>query len=215
MRAKFGGSGGLGGGMSMGGIGSAPANSSSGYSSGELLSTLGGGLSSAASGLSSAAGTAGWLLSSAKESAKSYVASRRSGAPGEPEEPLSTDLSDLLGGQDRLDEPPQRASPFANASRTSSTGSCVGMPAAAPAAPPPVGDDFFSDKAWGAAPSADASRAAAAETTTLMAEAAAPPPSVHYSGGIGSSTPSRRKVAAVKVKADDAGWDDWGDAGKW
>ena len=59
-------------------------------------------------------------------------------------------------------------------------------------------------------PPAEALAATSATAAVALAPAApAAPVSVHY-GGASSATPTRRKVAAVKVAAD-KGWDDWGD----
>ena len=69
MRAKFGASGGLNGGVRMGGIGSSNGGGG-GVSSSDLLSSLGGGLTTAASGAS-------WLFGKAADSASSKRADAR------------------------------------------------------------------------------------------------------------------------------------------
>jgi hypothetical protein len=195
MRAKFGKSGGLNGGVSMGGIGSSPAGGGGGYGFGESLSSIG---SNASWLLGKAADAAGDL----KESAKSAAASARErvqertnssssigsyggygggdGPPGAMREG-STDLSDLLGGCD-LD-----------AARTQPGRS----PAAKVGSGRAVADDW-GDDGWGASPVAKAAPPPAAPVVTAVAPVApATPVSVHF-GGANGATPNKKKVAAAK-----------------
>ena len=211
MRAKFGASGGLNGGVRMGGIGSSNGGGG-GVSSSDLLSSLGGGLTTAASGASwlfgKAADSASSAVSSARESLQqraSFDASRdlghlsRRGGGGNGVPEGSRDLSDLLGGVG-LDAP---AEPSATSSPPG--GRTVGRANGQGAAPDASWDD--EDESWGA-PGGGMEPNAAAEGSTAVA-----PASGHYAGA-SSATPNKRKVAAVKVKGGDKAWDDWGED-KW
>jgi len=203
MRAKFGGSGGLNGGMRMGGIGSNAAMGSGG--SAEFLSSSASALgSSASAGLSSLASASSWLIgSAASKAAEVYsTVSEKTSYSGTADVGMSfarernhscgdhsvlegsRDLSDLLGGpkDDARPSPPQpKATPPAP------------PPKALPEPPPRMEDD------WGA--SWGASSATSAPTPTKQVHVTSP------SGMVG-----RRKVAAAK--ADPSSWDDWGDD-KW
>lgn len=214
MRAKFGASGGLNGGVRMGGIGSdAPGAGRS--SSGELLSKLGSAATSAGWLLGSAAAAAASAAASAKDSAKEKLASAResyrqpqgafdtsglaslsrNGSSGRGVED-STDISDLLGacGLDRA--------------ASSASASAQPLKSAAPAAGAAAAraDHWGGDDSWGAAPAITAPTVPADALPPLTKAAPA-----HYSGGGGGGV-ARRKVAAVKASSD--GWDDWGND-KW
>jgi len=197
MRAKFGGSGGLSGGMRMGGVGSG-GNTGGGAS--ELLSSLG---TSAAGGLSSLAGNASWLLGSAAETASALAATVSEKAKGsgqrEPdqEDEYSRDISDLLGSATVQD-----------------------LPQKPPASRPAVQDD-----GWNGSWDAPAPKSASLPKPAIndgwngswdvpAPTTPAPAPSTHVAiTPAGASTGGRRKVAAAKV-AKDSSWDDWGDD-KW
>jgi len=219
MRAKFGGSGGLNGGMHMGGIGSGGSGSGGGgWGLGGSLSALGGSLSSLAA-------TAVDAASVVKEVAKNKVVNVREslqekasfdagrdlahlsarGSGGALEG--SKDLSDLLGGCsfDQQDSRPSAAPP---AAVSNGFGRSV-----------PASNGWDDDDAWGGTPAAskpakptfpsDISDGAIMAAPAAPVAPAAPPSAVHFSGATGA-TP-KKKVAAVK---SDAKWDDWGDD-KW
>ena len=184
----------------MGGVGSSPAGGGGGYSSGELLSSLGGGLSSllgkAADGASSVRSAVSSARDVLQERASFDLARdmghlQRGGNNCAPEG--SRDLSDLLGGCDLDQMPPPPA-------------------AAAPNGRSVATDDGWGDDSWGEPPSAAAKAPPTPGCAPAAATISAMPTSVHYSGASGA-TPSRRKVAAAKVK-NDSSWDDWGDD-KW
>ena len=205
MRAKFGASGGLNGGVRMGGIGSNASSGGSGGSGAELLSSLG---SSASAGLGALASTSSWLVGSAAEKAVAVystvtdkaatLASQRAGdsattSVGKGFDVSSSDISDLLGSS-HIDD----ARPPARAPST-------------PSRPLPqprqvVGDDFFNDTTWESSSAARTAAPAVLPTTPAPALV-----STHHvatpSGVVG-----RKKVAANKVS--DSSWDDWGDD-KW
>jgi len=202
MRAKFGASGGLGGSIRMGGIGSSPIASDRNRSaSGELLT-------SGLSALGSAASSAGWLLGSAASSAaaaavtaKDKISSARgmirqpsafsasdvahlqhtSGSPSCVEG--SSDISDLLGGFEREE--------------TAASGH---VPSVAPASTPALSS--VSDLA----PSQNDNRIGDGWGVTPPSLPSAAPTLGHFSSGSGSGVVVRRKVAAVKGSSD--GWDD-------
>jgi hypothetical protein len=213
MRQKFGGSGGLSGGMRMGGLGSQP---NAGGSGSNLLSSVGSGLSSVAGIGAGVAGLGIGLLSAAGGKAKDAVHSARESVQGKASFDMadishlpkrsgvegSTDLSDLLGST--LDEGPP---PVKEVS------------AKAPPARAAAFDDAWDEDSWDAptkpssVPQPVVPAAATAERAGLALEASQPAPSVHYSGGGGGTggTGRVRKVAAVKAKGDDKSWDDFGD----
>ena len=216
MRAKFGASGGLNGGVRMGGVGSNCSSGGGSWGISDSLSSLGGSLSSLTATVADVASVvkdvAKNKIVSARESVSDKVSfdamrdlshlSARGGGGGGGGGGMegSRDLSDLLGGCS-VDE--HRAS-MPSASPHAAAGG-----RAAPASnsrPIPVGDDFFDDDAWGSTP---AKPAAEPVSSSILASPAAPT-SVHFSGAAGA-TPTKRKVAAAKVKSD---WDDWGDD-KW
>ena len=197
----------------MGGIGSQPASGGGwGVSSGGLLSSLGGGLSTLAatsiSAASAAKSVAGSVVSSAKESIQdrvSFDAARdlghlsRGGSGGV--EVGSKDLSDLLGGCGLDQQPPPSSSapPASNGAHKAQPGAKGGLGAKA-----------GWDDDWDISDNAGPSIAAAAPppvTSMPSAESApvvpAAPVSVHY-GGASGATPTKRKVAAVKVRRSPA-----------
>lgn len=209
MRAKFGASGGLNGGMRMGGIGSQPVSGGGGWGLGGSLSSLGGSLSNLAAASLDVASTVKERVKEKVSEKVSFDSGRdlahlRNGSSNSVVEG-SKDLSDLLGGCGFDAPPSSRAMPVTGGGRA-------------------VADDGWGDDGWGAsvpsgiAPSPVASSALAPKPSMVpapmpsMAPAApAKPASTHF-GGASGSTP-KKKVAAVKVSKD-AGWDDWGDD-KW
>jgi len=206
MRQKFGASGGLNGGVRMGGVGSSPNYGSSGSSASELLSSAASGASwlfgKAADKASNLRSGAGELLSSARDAyseRQTFEATRdsRGFGGGFGAEEGSRDLSDLLG-KASFDDAPVARKPTSPSP----------MPSRTPPLPrPQSAEDFFAEALADAAPS----KAAPIGMPTAPV-ASAPVVSMHY-GGAAGATPTRRKVAATKVAKDDK-WDDWGDD-KW
>ena len=212
MRAKFGGSGGLGGGMPMGGIGSQPqAAQGSGWLS-SIGSGLGAGLSVAGAGLS----VAGDIAHLAKEKAKQKLASAREAGSGGSFSSSdfshlakaggggiegSRDLSDLLGRVDVSDQPPM-VSHIPAAVGTKPTSASFG-----------TADGWGDDAGWSSVPAVSMKAAPASplpQPPMVSSSLSASSPS-HFSGATSATKP--KKVAAVKSK-NDSSWDDWGDD-KW
>lgn len=239
MRAKFGGSGGLGGGMHMGGIGSQPQGGSSGGLLSGGLSKLG---SVAGAGLSIAgalASVGAEVAKSAVETAREKVAARTSGGgeaafsasdlvhlrrDGGGVQEGSRDLSDLLGSVDVSDSaPPPHVHGTASSPARSLSSSKQAFGSSNDVTSKSFGDDFWGDD-WGQPPPGVAKPKPAVAPNPLpptntplggsvaLTPASPAPASMHF-GGVTSAT-KPKKVAAVKTKGGDAGWDDWGDD-KW
>ena len=198
MRAKFGASGGLNGGVRMGGIGSQPASGGGGsWGIGEGLSSLGGSLSSLAGATIDVASSVREKVSEKVREKVSFDPMRdlghlkgRTGSANSVVEG-SKDISDLLGG--------------CGLSAQHTSASAMPPPAASQqrGARAVAADDGWGDDAgWGCESTPAQSTAiatVAAPAAPTMPPASTPAPSVHYSGAA-SGTPSKKKVAATKVR---------------
>ena len=228
MRAKFGGSGGLHGGMAMGGIGSQPQGSASGGLLSGGLSKLG---SVAGAGLSIAgalASVGAEAVKTAAETAREKVATRASGSSfsaadiahlskhgGGGAMEGSRDLSDLLGTVDVSDGPAPPPVQKASSTPSRAFGSSNDVKASLGSSKS-FGNDSWGDDwdrpAASAPPPKPAMSLATAAPSSGLAPASPAASSMHFGGVTSASKP--KKVAAVKTKGGDAGWDDWGDD-KW
>ena len=228
MRAKFGGSGGLHGGMTMGGIGSQPQGGASGGLLSGGLSKLG---SVAGAGLSIAgalASVGAEAVKTAAETAREKVSARASGGsfssadfahlskPGSGGVAEgSRDLSDLLGAVDVSDRPTppvvQKASSTPSRAFGSSNDVTTAFGSSKSFGNDGWGDDWDRPAASAAPPKAPMPLPTAAPSSGITP--ASPASSSMHFGGVTSAT-KPKKVAAVKTKGGDSGWDDWGDD-KW